>query len=64
MQALERLPSTAGKLHQALVALRKVMLLIALTATAVLVQATILAVGSIDELALTTAAWSAVALRA
>ena len=48
-------------LHQALVALRKVLLLIALTATAVLVQATILAVGSIDELSLTTAAWSAVA---
>jgi O-antigen/teichoic acid export membrane protein len=48
-------------LHQALVALRKVMLLIALTATAVLVQATILAVGSIDELSLTAAAWSAVA---
>jgi len=48
-------------LHQVLVAVRRVVLLIALTGGAVLVQVAILAVGSIDELSLTTAAWSAVA---
>jgi O-antigen/teichoic acid export membrane protein len=48
-------------LHQALIAVRRVMLLIVLTAAAVMVQAAILVVGSIDELSLTTAAWSAVA---
>jgi O-antigen/teichoic acid export membrane protein len=48
-------------LHQALIAVRRVMLLIALTTAAVVVQATILALGSIGELSLTTAAWSAVA---
>ena len=52
---------SSALLHQALVAVRRVMLLIALAAAAVAVQAAILAVGSIDELSLTTAAWSAVA---
>ena len=52
---------SSALLHQALVAVRRVMLLIALTAAAVAVQAAILAVGSTDELSLTTAAWSAVA---
>jgi O-antigen/teichoic acid export membrane protein len=48
-------------LHQVLIAVKRIVLLLALTAAGVVVQATILVLGSIDGLALTTAAWSAVA---
>jgi O-antigen/teichoic acid export membrane protein len=48
-------------LHQVLIAVRRVVLLMVLTAAGVLVQGTILAIGSIGDLSLTTAAWSAVA---
>jgi len=48
-------------MHQVLVAVRRVWLLVVLTVAGVVVQAAILLVGSIGDLALTTAAWSAVA---
>jgi O-antigen/teichoic acid export membrane protein len=48
-------------LHQVLIAVRKVVLLLVLTLLAVVVQVTVLGLGSIGGLSLTTAAWSAVA---